>query len=159
MHSLRRLSIPLWSDFIFSQFAHVVNPALIFQSHYGLILSLTPLRPFLSFLHTFNPTMVWFYPKRSNISFTSSSLFQSHYGLILSENCTIKKDRMILTFNPTMVWFYLVELSDVKLCATCFAFNPTMVWFYHKPIHDVPACRKELSIPLWSDFIFFLSCI
>ena len=62
---------------------------VVFQSHYGLILSFI----FLSFSYStttslaFNPTMVWFYPKQD----------------------TELLKKLSRTFNPTMVWFYPID--------------------------------------------------
>ena len=78
----------------------------VFQSHYGLILSVKsdvvgqrfdelsiPLwSDFIlsesgkdrQKLFAFNPTMVWFYPAYSQYHTASVTTFQSHYGLILS---------------------------------------------------------------------------
>ncbi len=65
---LKKLSIPLWSDFILVEYARshlVFHP---FQSHYGLILSnvwdlqkLSDIKDNIINSLTFNPTMVWFY--------------------------------------------------------------------------------------------------
>ena len=77
-----------------------------FQSHFGLILSLsesfaTPVSILLSIPFwsdfiipnelakaisniTFNPILVWFYPRRACCSHSRAGRFQSHFGLILS---------------------------------------------------------------------------
>ena len=127
------LSIPLWSDFI-TLLQWVASYKSVFQSHYGLILSLLLLcNPCIQhLLRPFNPTMVWFYrikiisvrgvkglsiPLWSDFILLAKQLlnflegaFQSHYGLILSR--------------------YLVPKT--------------------------PEYENHLSIPLWSDFIVFV---
>ncbi len=168
------LSIPLWSDFIslplllrrckMSPF----NPTMVwfyrrrqwqslyrnilFQSHYGLILSGTYVPYPVTIEEPFNPTMVWFYlgckavwhwyrgilsiPLWSDFILKlfwnhifEQSFFQSHYGLILS--------RAWVGWDTT----------------TKAAFNPTMVWFYRCSISNSSNVHEDLSIPLWSDFI------
>ena len=125
-----KLSIPLWSDFILSASCLFMYASLIFQSHYGLILSKILSRVYNLESSSFNPTMVWFY-RAVLLSFMKSQLcpafnptmvwfylpilfnpetkeysFQSHYGLILSGSNIYSSPLMIVTFNPTMVWFY-----------------------------------------------------
>ena len=56
----KRVSIPLWSDFISN---------ILYNDVIGK--------------QSFNPTMVWFYPTNNFFNF-SAEQFQSHYGLILS---------------------------------------------------------------------------
>ena len=124
------LSIPLWSDFIPLTQYYIYNPNLsfnptmvwfyltekpdikfsknLFQSHYGLILSMNSLYGSFYEKITFNPTMVWFY---RNARIPDSSM--------------IKR-----TFNPTMVWFYRTQVRS-GLLEMYRTFNPTMVWFYH----------------------------
>ena len=82
-----RLSIPLWSDFIISDWNTVQRV-------------LCP---------TFNPTMVWFYRPTYLAAYEYTKTFQSHYGLILSSDAErLELVSVELTFNPTMVWFYLL---------------------------------------------------
>ena len=57
-----KLSIPLWSDFIYKLW----------------LISITIWR-------AFNPTMVWFYHQQAVHTELDSISFQSHYGLILSQ--------------------------------------------------------------------------
>ena len=113
-----------------------------FQSHFGLILS------FSLFIWggwrwvTFNPILVWFYPKRrlANIEMIKS---------ILKEVLVWK-----YSFNPILVWFYQGNLCSpgslpVVLLSIPFwsdfilnrpeqiwkqqqSFNPILVWFYHQ---------------------------
>ena len=124
-----QLSIPLWSDFIARIITCISEWKTCFQSHYGLILSLSSMIKDIMSSITFNPTMVWFYqgPKPSwrarpgwlSIPLWSDFIvtlpymllrqrntFQSHYGLILSRDS-----------------------------------------------HDNRVLKTSLSIPLWSDFI------
>ena len=105
--SWAELSIPLWSDFIEQEYDMSGKSENGFQSHYGLILSITTYDDLSEYLATFNPTMVWFYracvfglrgtgfflsiPLWSDFILMSSqwrlkiiNSFQSHYGLILS---------------------------------------------------------------------------
>ena len=155
--TVRKLSIPLWSDFICE-----LNPARDytlagFQSHYGLILSSVVAVTFLKAMLPFNPTMVWFYRERDTLLTRSASVerFQSHYGLILSDLQKLSdiKDSIInfqshyglilsrlisssslfssCSFNPTMVWFYLTATTIQSVSETS-TFNPTMVWFYQQ---------------------------
>ena len=127
-----RLSIPLWSDFIYRKDERKRIWRKDFQSHYGLILSTWAVVATLSRIWTFNPTMVWFY--LNALPSTDSPL--------------------TFTFNPTMVWFYLkmrhpgwlswVSELSIPLWSDFIIdnegtrvskevpFNPTMVWFYLK---------------------------
>ena len=57
----KKLSIPLWSDFIVDSGKRKDIAELFFQSHYGLILSDIYCIDWWNALATFNPTMVWFY--------------------------------------------------------------------------------------------------
>ena len=77
--------------------------------------------------------MVWFYQEYRPQRTARINGFQSHYGLILSICERESGFTFWCTFNPTMVWFYLKGKTG------------TQRWKY---------C---LSIPLWSDFILFLS--
>ena len=121
-------SIPLWSDFIHTTKQINTTTNTTFQSHYGLILSVTEseLKEKISII--FNPTMVWFYRFGASNARLYMFDFQSHYGLILSRWRHRNGSSRLQIFNPTMVWFYLYEskliLIEVKI------FNPTMVWFY-----------------------------
>ena len=55
-----------------------------------------------------------------------------------------------------MVWFYHKSRKRVqqKNNQSRQAFNPTMVWFYPIELYWRRADDDDLSIPLWSDFIF-----
>ncbi len=60
----RLLSIPFWSDFI-KQLENLVIPTgYVFQSHFGLILSVLLLSLRLQLQLSFNPILVWFYHVR-----------------------------------------------------------------------------------------------
>ena len=63
--SLCKLSIPLWSDFIGLSGVWGATGDFVFQSHYGLILSCTHSSTLKLLITAFNPTMVWFYHKRT----------------------------------------------------------------------------------------------
>ena len=78
---------------------------------------------------SFNPILVWFYPKIVQASKTRKKSFQSHFGLILSPNKLSGSFAYMITFNPILVWFYPGEVVQVA-----------------KQV-------KVLSIPFWSDFI------
>ena len=146
-----------------------------FQSHYGLILSSIASDIPLAAALAFNPTMVWFYPVSSPhdvVSFTSLSIplwsdfisaafprpwersraFNPTIGLILSRGLYRICSGTFLPFNPTMVWFY-PEIVKYAEKAGMDAFNPTMVWFYPARFERAGGQVRELSIPLWSDFI------
>ena len=79
----KRLSIPLWSDFISSlrclyQLSMIpFNPTMVWFYRDYFNAKLLEKAPF-------NPTMVWFYQPSWDIIFGVYELFQSHYGLILS---------------------------------------------------------------------------
>ena len=127
-----RLSIPLWSDFIIKK-AEVFDGYLkLFQSHYGLILSIVSLCSELLRVLSFNPTMVWFY--RANILPILSNLgaFQSHYGLILSEFAIVERGALIQAYNFQSHYGLILSRNGTWQDGAVFsAFNPTMVWFYH----------------------------
>ena len=78
------LSIPFWSDFIEHEFTWPNRRVLLFQSHFGLILSWHGI--------TYN---------------IATLLFQSHFGLILSLFLYVTVRCFYFTFNPILVWFYL----------------------------------------------------
>ncbi len=125
-----------------------------FQSHYGLILSLTLLTSYSLAGRAFNPTMVWFYRSWFGVCAPEMASFQSHYGLILSGNQGVLGQEKESPFNPTMVWFYLNKSTVQRAGSSTVPFNPTMVWFYHaKPDAYLKFVEEKLSIPLWSDFI------
>ena len=127
------LSIPLWSDFILYNVSSTSGSITLFnfQSHYGLILSKFKTSSVYISFPPFNPTMVWFYRLRVDVTTASATAFQSHYGLILSQ---IRECFVIVRGEP---------------------FNPTMVWFYRGTLRRGTGSPRQflLSIPLWSDFI------
>ena len=101
------LSIPLWSDFI-PAVCIIVNVIIDnFQSHYGLILSR-------------------FYPITFEFAFT----FQSHYGLILSQRDYDRVNARSQSFQSH--YGLILSIYGGDMCEVC----------------------VELSIPLWSDFIW-----
>ena len=63
-----------------------VLDVVVFQSHYGLILSFEDISKKTKHKIAFNPTMVWFYPweQVGDWQRNNQDSFQSHYGLILS---------------------------------------------------------------------------
>ena len=98
-----------------------------FQSHYGLILS-------ISIQHR------W-----------TNSYFQSHYGLILSDAMSIMRT-LTEAFNPTMVWFYPetafnLEAEPVEDFQSHYGLILSIAENKKREL------QKWLSIPLWSDFI------
>ena len=151
------LSIPFWSDFIGTWtleekygveafnpilvwFYHVLtifanHVYFIFQSHFGLILSLKSTStvngisslsiPFWSdFIElriwktstpkmAFNPILVWFYRASSSLSPYFSASFQSHFGLILSYVVDINKDLKRLLSIP--FWSDFIEKVEFSL--------------------------------------------
>ena len=107
------LSIPLWSDFIWS----TENIPCVLSYYLSIPL-------WSDFIHD-----------RYLISIMDELNFQSHYGLILSCKQSHILQRSTRAFNPTMVWFYPVQFK--KTAFKHFSFNPTMVWFYR--YH----CREE----------------
>ena len=124
------LSIPLWSDFIFSvRFLHTYL-LIFFQSHYGLILSLSEVSKCCIVILAFNPTMVWFYllPPGKLVAAPISSLSIPLWSdfILLPVSFVVLVERF--PFNPTMVWFYPFPKKSPPVCFP--AFNPTMVWFY-----------------------------
>ncbi len=133
-----------WQDW-----ADTTVPVHVFQSHYGLILSVVVAVAPLPTISTFNPTMVWFYQvlfdlfQHSRLSiplwsdFILSSAwsnlpgvhFQSHYGLILS---------LFQSWEPLRV-----KLLSIPLWSD----------FIFRAIKEKFPAATVLSIPLWSDFI------
>ena len=124
----------------------------IFQSHFGLILSVVVLWmcylelclsiPFWSdFIRFRLRSIFWVNVVHLSIPFWSDFIgwlskrltgcgsFQSHFGLILSVIEMISKEEAIPAFNPILVWFY--QNMDDK-------------WRKY---------FEKLSIPFWSDFI------
>ena len=90
----KRLSIPLWSDFIPPKNKALIHPGNVFQSHYGLILSRSN---FSNSIHTevpFNPILVWFYQWINGVK--TWQLYQA--------------------FNPILVWFYRLNNKHTKQC-------------------------------------------
>ena len=99
----RLISIPPWSDFLALGRSQRSFPALLFQSHLGLIFSIPD--PFAKFFcENFNPTLVWFSPKSQYEPPNLFNKFQSHLGLIFSTNPS-PSAFLCSDFNPTLVWF------------------------------------------------------
>ena len=102
-----------------------------FQSHYGLILSVSS-RLLSAYRQSFNPTMVWFY-------------------LIILPHAWIS---FLIALSIPLWSDFIAKQSRAETAEWKSTFNPTMVWFYR-----YSACGREqakdhhLSIPLWSDFI------
>ena len=149
---------------------------IVFQSHYGLILSHKLLQAYSTWESPFNPTMVWFYlhqkPKRTVIScyfqshyglilsFTTfaalyerrKNAFQSHYGLILSGFTPERDQKTQETFNPTMVWFYPKSCNWRNTPKRVFQSHYGLILSFFS--YDLLCINCYiLSIPLWSDFI------
>ena len=125
---LRCLSIPLWSDFITISTVAPAGIGIIFQSHYGLILSNDPDRIREAKEKTFNPTMVWFYQVILEFKSLTTSFFQSHYGLILSQKR--KNTLLIFTLLSIPLWSDFITKDLAYIDENGNSFNPTMVWFY-----------------------------
>ena len=124
------LSIPFWSDFILPLCRSLRASACIFQSHFGLILSLPEEGKKVFVRYTFNPILVWFYRQTAPSGSGSTwNNFQSHFGLILSKNLFLRKYRKRTPFNPILVWFYPF-LNPFYLLPEISPFNPILVWFY-----------------------------
>ena len=160
----RKLSIPLWSDFIFCEEVRIYDE-----------------------FRSFNPTMVWFYqstprPKRNFCNKLSIPLwsdfikdfsgnnndgtiyFQSHYGLILSEHYQ-ENNGCPGTNLSIPLWSDFIEFASKFEC-----FGEAYFQSHYGLILSLEELIKNefyysLSIPLWSDFIsnesrifaFFLS--
>ncbi len=154
----QKLSIPLWSDFIFSSIypssavVFAFNPTMVwfylistprygsscaphgehFQSHYGLILSVIKVKRKgggKNFQSHYGLIL-------SMISAGENKyinyIFQSHYGLILSIVywlCVI----VIVAFQSHYGLILSAKIA-VLSCSSNLSFNPTMVWFYQKLI-------------------------
>ena len=129
---LRLLSIPLWSDFIQGSYFHRVltmsGLSIPLWSDFILHLCfhLFTVHYYFQSHYGLILSMLW-----KITASTSSVSFQSHYGLILSVIITVSPHTTLSPFNPTMVWFYHVHCCRLHY----------FYWF--------------LSIPLWSDFIYF----
>ncbi len=122
------LSIPLWSDFIAIEFRISVFPTPNFQSHYGLILSRKTKIAQLTTLHSFNPTMVWFYPyakqKQQNLV---SSLSIPLWSDFIDRT---PRTAVISTILSIPLWSdFIFDYFKTKFLEKA-PFNPTMVWFY-----------------------------
>ena len=148
-----------------------------FQSHFGLILSLTHSAGIRNIKWPFNPILVWFYQglrlqRYGNLGELSIPFWSD---FILAENPNKLLDA-IKAFNPILVWFYHTSLNaciGIKR-HTCFQshfglilslgsplyidhqilpFNPILVWFYLINSSIIQFTILFLSIPFWSDFI------
>ena len=147
-----QLSIPLWSDFIDK--IKIPQPTIIicFQSHYGLILSVSKAQLGQRNPETFNPTMVWFYQivrgyKKGGEKLLSIPLWSD---FIMRTLKAAKESRLMLSIP---LWSDFIHLLMFLLFFLLFSFNPTMVWFYRAERAKTAERRARLSIPLWSDFI------
>ena len=78
------LSIPLWSDFIIRGIENVEIFTKHFQSHYGLILSVTGQNRIITTHLNFQSHYGLILSDTIVCAPVISKLFQSHYGLILS---------------------------------------------------------------------------
>ncbi len=169
------LSIPLWSDFIIDVLSRInpinpaFNPTMVWFYHSiedSKMRTETTFNPTMVWFYpssyqrltiateTFNPTMVWFYPGSTLTGLLR--VFKRALSIPLWSDfiwwVTSYFVYCPLSFNPTMVWFYLERESLNEFCFGD-AFNPTMVWFYQSSMHLFIASLRDLSIPLWSDFI------
>ena len=119
--------------------------------------------------------MVWFYPASLTSEDVPEIAFQSHYGLILSED---KLTPVLLILGLSIpLWSDFIKRWQEIVDTADKTFNPTMVWFYHKVLVEIEYHEEffqshyglilslwkmttyrgssSLSIPLWSDFIFW----
>ncbi len=79
--------------------------------------------------------------------------FQSHYGLILSGGFTPERDQKIANpFNPTMVWFYPLSLLLLLLILIALSIPLWSDFIFYLFVSSLSP-PERLSIPLWSDFI------
>ena len=125
-----------------------------FQSHFGLILSLTKIRKQRP-TYPFNPILVWFY--RTICGFLGSCTIQlsiPFWSDFIDKDLWILEDSL-RAFNPILVWFYLAHPflpPVVKTDTLSIPFWSDFI-FKHGGI-----CEKTgiLSIPFWSDFILQL---
>ena len=168
------LSIPLWSDFIFSGL-HTLPSCIFLSIPLWSDFIHTPQLYMQRTGHTFNPTMVWFYLYKFHThTFFFFSPFNPTMVWFYRLTGGLWRTLRHFSFNPTMVWFYLPH--TLHKMRKLIAFNPTMVWFYRilsaiSPHIDVDfqshyglilstiyyrkhRLQYDLSIPLWSDFIF-----
>ncbi len=102
------LSIPFWSDFI--ETTRVRQLSLTSQTTFNPILVWFYPKGKTAWsqcLRTFNPILVWFYLLSVNTDKIVIDVFQSHFGLILSGVCTLALALLLPAFNPILVWFYL----------------------------------------------------
>ena len=99
------LSIPFWSDFIQHLPVMLLISTVIFQSHFGLILSQLHENPFVHRV-CFQSHFGLILSTSQTINFNSIFVFQSHFGLILSRAIGYTWDRHHRSFNPILVWFY-----------------------------------------------------
>ena len=152
---LLKLSIPLWSDFIFIAATAALERLIVFQSHYGLILS--GIRCYRScmtgniFQSHYGLILSNWFLEGDSCNFSS---FQSHYGLILSQGRPNYDNwRFRNTIFQSHYGLILSLFSPLLIIWSIRPFNPTMVWFYHGGKELVEISEHLLSIPLWSDFI------
>ncbi len=127
------LSIPLWSDFIRKR---TWTDSLLrgdFQSHYGLILSMTTTAPCVLNFCLSIPLWSDFIPEREIPLFLTS------------------------VFLSIPLWSDFIDDNITFSFYVRYTFNPTMVWFYQANRAVQALLVKRLSIPLWSDFICILS--
>ena len=99
-----------------------------FQSHYGLILSVSD----------------W----NSEVCRKSLSIPLWSDFIMSILNCC---DDLIFSFNPTMVWFYLIWMAECKEMYIFFQSHYGLI--LSCPIISKTVRASSLSIPLWSDFI------
>ena len=147
------LSIPLWSDFIFQRrrswvgWGRTFNPTMVwfypflvfFVSFFLLTFNPTMVWFYLAgffvwlckIRQSFNPTMVWFYQNWIQRNRKSIRSFQSHYGLILSPQNSSLASMRLTGFQ-----------SHYGLILSSYCNSRYFV-------------KNSLSIPLWSDFIYF----
>ena len=144
------LSIPLWSDFINPQTCQIVDKVEIFQSHYGLILSIKKLSALQRDIDLSIPLWSDFIFKLVEECELEEESFQSHYGLILS-SVIASLSSMSSSFQSHF-GLILSRHAARGLPGNNKAFNPILVWFYRSGGHTLIK-QALLSIPFWSDFI------
>ena len=95
--------------------------------------------------------MVWFYPRaqKNTIAYAPTLSIPLWSDFISAPDVDVVPSP---PFNPTMVWFYLFTCTSLTIIVAG-SFNPTMVWFYLTALVYYVVVKRELSIPLWSDFI------
>ena len=173
--SLGLLSIPSWSDFNYTRTNERNSCCFSFQSHLGLISTITlpPVFP-IKIQFSFNPILVWFqlssFLMRLTIEATELSIpswsdfnrcFNRYrvFACILSipswSDFNYKKQHAkyagpINLSIPS--WSDFNHNKDIVLWHGQKSFNPILVWFQQEEQLELLSEFELLSIPSWSDF-------